>query len=61
MHFTQFKGLGKPKRRGYAAQDLLEKIASKFVNDIFLLKSFPYRYLHFKLATFRANKTMSYF
>jgi hypothetical protein len=40
---------------------LLEKIGSKIENDILLLKSLPYLHQRLKLATFCANKRLTYF
>ena len=55
------KILGSPIGEETFAQELLEKIGSKVENDILLLKSFPYLHQRLKLATFCANKRLSYF
>ena len=55
------KVLGSPIGEEAFAQELLEKIGSKIENDILLLKSFPYLHQRLKLATFCANKRLSYF
>jgi hypothetical protein len=53
--------LGSPIGEEAFAQELLEKLGSKIENDILLLKSFPYLQQRLKLATFCANKRLSYF
>jgi hypothetical protein len=55
------KVLGSPIGEETFVQELLKKIGSKIENDILLLKSFPCLHQRLKLATFCANKRLSYF
>jgi hypothetical protein len=55
------KILGSPMGEESFSQESLTKIASKIENDVLLLKSFPNLHQRLKLATFCANKRMSYF
>ncbi len=61
MHFARYQGLGKPYWRGNICTRGVGKLGSKIENDIRLLKSFPYLHQRLKLATFCANKRLTYF